>query len=816
MSTQQHKGKSDTALACEVRRGFLRVSNSLFRCEFVQEQGGFPSRLSFAGEEQDLFSSQPPRLSVVLEENQGQVYPVWDGSPPDIQRDGSQLRVGFHDLRWRGDPGAMFADGRLSLQYEFHEDGVVFVTTFFHTDSTTPPLLGDFSLRVGLSLAPEQEANWSYWRLPSEVSGKLIQDLSHFERNLPPGDTRLFDKTILPFLSFDFGTGGCRDRHLEFFVESWNSLTPDHKNTATCVEWTGRDAAIQWTFQKEPATLPTRGLQWRNVWGWCLRRFPVKRRRAPWRIFHYLDSFERYPTASVIRQMADEGGNLLILHEGWRKDMQNGEFPYDLGQLRKTMQSCRKHGLRLVLYVRGNEDVVRERACRDLRPFLQRNRDGVYMDYGGPLCFMKVEENSPGGRIPFQEYYASHQTVRDFVGEDGIFISHTGSFFSAVGHTVVDAYLGGEQEKGALLKNSTIHAYFSGLSVAPTSLWTAAFPTYRTRQAIPFLAATHQAPFLHLGNQIPCSSLVHPQAPSVITFARPLWRLWELFDDKRDIAVHCAQNAPEAFKTDSPATGASVMIDGAGDILLIASNFSEAKRTVSLEVDWRALGTPPGTECLALECGYEGNTFGRQKLGRQFQGEIDGHGLRGWLIVKKSAVWRDALARFIRPYPPETTAAKAHWRRVEEIRRCRFQPPAWESHFLRVSIPNWVCTWESSIWYDLYENTIELQDWTDPQNRRRLGYLSRQGLVKRKPSRDDLIWPGVQTPWIPLAGITQKRAASRGTCLALVTRKGANEFYSFVKGELSPEPNIVKESYEINFCNEIDLDWSVLNFKIER
>ena len=65
-------------------------------------------------------------------------------------------------------------------------------------------------------------------------------------------------------------------------------------------------------------------------------------------------------------------------------------------------------------------------------------------------------------------------------------------------------------------------------------------------------------------------------------------------------------------------------------------------------------------------------------------------------------------------------------------------------------------------------------------------------------------------------GLIQTYAANGEALLAFVTRKGDNEFYSFVKGELSPVPRVDKRTYEINFCNEIDLDWSVLSFTIAR
>ena len=69
------------------------------------------------------------------------------------------------------------------------------------------------------------------------------------------------------------------------------------------------------------------------------------------------------------------------------------------------MRTAHAHGLRVGLYVRGNEHGIRERHAEPLRPFLRRNFDGIYMDFGSPMCFMGKEEEAPGGRLHFREYH---------------------------------------------------------------------------------------------------------------------------------------------------------------------------------------------------------------------------------------------------------------------------------------------------------------------------------------------------------------------------------------------------------------------------
>ena len=199
---------------------------------------------------------------------------------------------------------------------------------------------------------------------------------------------------------------------------------------------------------------------------------------------------------------------------------------------------------------------------------------------------------------------------------------------------------------------------------------------------------------------------------------------------------------------------------------------------------------------------------------RDFRARLPGSGLAGWLLVRDPKVWAARLRRFTRPYPSDPRAEATHRRQVEAIRVARFQPPAWKECYLRVSVPNWACTWEHSVWFDLYENTVSLHLGDSPAGRH-LGYVSQRGLSAKPPSRKELIWPGARSPWIPLHKVLP-RAVRRGAPvpLTLVTHKGSYEFYSFVLGELSPRPARVSETREVRYTNELDLDWSTLNFRV--
>jgi hypothetical protein len=795
------------------------VTSPGFKVVLSAAFGGTPSWIGFSGTE-PISTPTSPMLSARL--GGRKIVPFIDGEMnADIVKnpDAGCVSVTIHDTVWRAesDDHAAPAPGfRTALVYEFWHDGVTFVKTFFHAETLDPVVLDRFVLDFGVQLGSQEECDWAFWKFPGRnVDAADIQGTGSFERLIPKGENRTWKNSILPFFSFDFGEGVRRDRHFECFVESWNAVSGHHRNTETRIDWQKAGARIQWDFQKMPHRKPGRACQWRNTWGWAMRQFPRERCTMPPRIYHYLDMFQRYPETRQIAGMAREGATLLILHEGWRLDAKQGEFPYDNSALKRVAAACRKHGLRLALYVRGNEDQILEDAGRSLAPYLRHDVDGIYMDYGSAWSFVTHEdESAPGGRIKLRAYDLKMRRVRDFVGPNGVLISHTGSFFSAVGQTVCDLYLGGEQEKGRLLESRDVHAYFSGLSICPTSLWTAAFPTYRTRKMLPFLVSTAQAPFLHLGCQFPASSLNHPHIPSLVNFVRPLWRMWTFFESPGGVTVFSDQNTPpEWLGIRSPNTGAVAFVNAGGDMLLMATNFSEQEHELSLCPHWVHFGLGENMRCVELDPEKKPHPAYREIVRHKecVSAVVGGYGLIGWLFTRSLKKWGDKLTQFVRPYPKPTREEEVFRERLNAERERRLNPPAWKRVFIRVRMFNFPNTYEDSIWWDLFDNTVELVELRGA-NTKRLGYITSTGLSKTAPKPEHYLWPGVVSPWIALHDIPGLRGRRS---LAFRTRKGKLDFYSWVAVEVSDRAATTERTYELEYNNEIDLDWSVLEFSIE-
>ncbi len=788
----------------------VRLSNKLFAMRFSRRTGGFPSSFGFA-DEPPLMQTEIPLISASYNKRLIRPYLPEDFEPEIIEYD-EKYEVIFDHLPWRfEDDGTEVPAFEISLSYEVFVDGVVFVRTIFCANSLEEFQLENFALEPVIKLQDEDEANWAYWKFPREYSAALIQNLGSFERNLPMNENRSGTDEIFPFVSFDFGSQGRRDRHLEFYVEGWNSLTPKFHNTSTRVIWDGKRCGLSWNFHRTDAKNPRRTLYWNNTWGWTLTRAPIARTHDPLRIVHYLDNFKHIPGPEVVEQVAKEGANLFIVHECWRADVKNGAVPAVAAEkLREFIKQCHEHDIRVALYVRGNEDLMKDGFGEDLFRFLKPDYDGIYMDYGSPCCYLEQEEYYPGGRIRFRTYDKTMRRVRHKIGENALFIGHSGSFFSAVGYTELDAYLGGEQEKGMLLENRTIHAYFSGLSVQQPSLWTAAFPTYRTKAVLPFLATAMQYPFIHLGVQLPCCSLAHPEVISAVPFARPLWRLWELFDGCRKYNVYSTVNSSGIINVDSPDTGACLLVASDGTKLLIVANYSETPRCVKVTVDYITSHSGGDVTCVKLDSNYEQNSCTQITLPKAFEAGLKGHAITAWLITSDPEKWQPKLNKFLRPYPKFPEQEKINAERIEEIRKMRFEPDPQEKAFLRLSLFTYPDTYEDSLLVDLYANDTELLDLSNPDKPVSLGFITMDGLQKR-PDSERRLPAGETTPPIPLHKIPLQAKTGEKVRLGLKAKRGEFEFYSFVEGSLTDENGNVRR---IIYDNELDMDWSLLTFDL--
>ena len=776
--------------------------------EFTEDTGGFPSEISL---KDNIVKTKSAWLSCTLENGDTVVPFLPDGFEPFYSKFEKADRIEFRKIPWRNQDGKLLDDFYLSLRYEFWPDGTCFVNSYFCVENTRSPDIADFSMEIPLDFKNSESIRWGCMARPASHDGTMIQSAKPL-RFQKPGKG-IHEKGIMPQFSFDRTEEDAM--HIEFFIEGQNSLSGNPDDTVSSLEWKDGKAFIRWNFQTKQVSCHGRPWQWRNQWGWLIKNAPVKRHLPPLRMYHYLDNYKRYPANRQIDKMAEAGADVLAMHENWRFDPQNGGVPYDSGEFRRVVEHAHKRGIRVAPYIRGNEISAADEFCDWFDTMLKKDFDGLYMDYGGPLFGGAMpDESYHAGRINFRQHYMKMRKLRERIGDDGVFFSHTGPLFSALGMTggIVDGYTSGEGEGGIMVKDRENNQYFSGASAVDGTMWTAAFPAYSTKEMIPFMAASGQFPHVPLGKQFVSSSLSHPPEPGTSDiYLRALWRLWGLLKDYRDFDIFNDYNCSGVFSSRSPETGVYMLVVNDAALLLLA-NFSRNRQKLRVSVDWSNTGFLPHNAWLLLptvqEPGVPEKVTGLSNL----SAVVDNCGIAGFLFSRKEETGLSMLKNYTKPYPQLDESDLEYQRLIEDEMRKRFYPERQSKVFLRVNVSDLAVAYEESMWWDLFENAMRLT-YIDNENKHvELGWINRDGLVKIKPDKKDYIWPGHSSPWLPLHDILP--AGMHKLCIQSI--HGEVPFYSFAQLDISPTPDEnAKGAYELKFFNQIDDDRSCIKFNVD-
>lgn len=786
--------------------------------EFSPSGGVFPAALGFPGEACPLVQNGDWRMEW---QEGGVIYqPVREVRPRVVQL-GESVLLYFDRIPFVQADGTRHPDLKVSLEYEIFRDGTGFCVFFLQGESLGGVEVERFSLRLGFLPPPAWNTDWAFWQFPVKIDGADIQTWTRFGRKIPGTESREFSGEIAPFVGFDAGEEWRRTHHIEFFLEAADSLSNTTDGLSTRVGPDSGRLGVTWNIQDRPwQRVAGRSIFYRNTFGFCLTKQPRVLKRTPLRIYHHFDNFRPYPSEDIVADIKRAGADTLILHENWRLDIRNGEFPTDPGALQSTLDACRRNGIRCGLYFRGNDNAIRERGAEFLAPYLRKNWDGLYLDYGSPFTYLGHEEYAPGGRLHFREYHRMLRRLRAFVGEDGFLLSHSGSFFSALAHASLDGYYGGEQEQGKLMESRGHHAYFSGLAVAPAYWWTSAFPIYRSRRAVAMMAAALHAPVVNLGMQVPCSSLNQPPSPGSNAFARGIWMLWGLMDDRGPLQVRDEHRSSGAFDCSAEAVAPAAFWDREGNGVLTAANLSDGD--VTAEIIIRENELAGNGEKFLIPLRWTGDRMEAASPESLVDGRIPSFRLApcevaGWLLTADPSAWQARLEECSRP-PVWRSAETAEWSAfVEEQGKWREARPAWKDCHLQLSFPNWPNTYEDSIWVDLFNNDLVLEalDAREPQSVHCLGFLDRKGLHPVPGKPEDRLLAQDRSPWINLGeALAGLPADFRPTHIRLASRKNGKPFYLFFRIHLSPEPGLTPDVRTLEFCVDLDEDWSALVFPV--
>lgn len=760
----------------ELRNGALKIA-------FPENGGGMPETITLLEADQtEVPVVTSGDYSFELELEDGTVLTPCAGEHFADEADGIK-QIEFHHVKWENAEKKTVPGLLGSFCHELHPDGTMFTDGFFASSGTTPPGICRFELKIRLRLGKAEKLRWASFFRPQAADGTLIQTAAperFIERNLP----RVLENGIMPMVSFQTLQHNSPQLYTEFFMEGGNSISGKAEDNESSVTWQDGDPVIRWNFQKNPCRHHNLPWQWRNHWGFVIRNAPVKRHFPPMTLYHYFDNFRHYPDSECLRIMAECGCQVLAMHENWRLDVQNGGVPYDEKAFRELIENAHRLQIRVTPYIRGNENSVEEDHAGWFLHYLKKNFDGLYMDYGGPFHeITPPDECYQNGRIHFRRHYMKLRELRKTIGPDGVFYIHTGPLFSALGLNFADGYVSGEGEQGILLKGRTEHEYFSMSSAAHGTLWTAAFPEYGTPAIVPFLAAAGQAPHSTLGTQLRSSSLDHPSVPGLNDVVyRPLWKLWRIFRNEKDISVFNDFNARGKFDTGDPEfIGHCLMVSG-GKSLLILSNFSPEKQNVRIRTPFLS----GGNAVLLLN--------GKALPWKEEEFEMEGFGVAGILTGGSE----EDLEDYLKPYPPLSERGKEILAEIQRQKFLRENPPRWADVSLRIrlaEIPG--APYEESLVYDLYSSEIVLYELGTGGEKRLLSRIGRLmfGEDSRTFHLSSLLPPGRHR-------------------LAVQSFYEGQPFYSLVEARLF-NPEHPEEEYTVMFNNALDADRSILSWETE-
>ncbi len=771
----------------------------------------------FNGTTYDVNNGDFSRMRITLADERGELVP-YTTSTHSTYEHGESLFVEFPEILWKDQQGNQVPDFRLSLRYELLSSGRAFVYGFFYSNNAHSPAVNRFSLNYDWACSAFKDVRWAAIPRPKHVDGAMIQAQAT-GRGLQPGGSRHLEAQLLPSVSMNLRAASGECAYFESILEGANSLSGDCNDNFTDLIWQDNgDFHTEYSFIRNTPCVnkPIQIFQWRNQWGWIIKTPDKVRHLPPFNMHHYFDNYLRYPTNECLENLARQGADVLIIHENWRVDIQNGGTPYRPEELRRVIDKAHALGMRIALYMRGNERSTEETACNWFDELLQKDRDGLYMDYGGPYHLSMNDESYPDGKINFRIYLTTMENLRKRVGRDGIFYGHTGTGFSAIWYASggCDGYVSGEGERGVMVSNRDNHSYFSMAPVGPGTMWTGAFPAYSTSRMRPFLAATGQYPHSPLGEQFLTSSLAHPREPGVNDTAfRPLWKIWRLFRNEKDINILNDYNSSGVFQNPCTDIGHYLMVSADRKrALLIVSNFATERREFTLELNRALVGfDAAGMKAFRLApteaAPGSASAVAPDAPAYDFALEANDVAALYFDLDEKAALAH--VADFERPYPELSADNKRYLELLDEQKRFRNDQTPRKQCYVQLTVPNTNLSYEFSMVYDLYLNSMALVEFMPDGTKKRWGWISKQGFVTEEPKPEDFIWPDVYSPRVALHEILPPGPHHIG----IESSHCGDPFYSFCSAQLTDDAEGTNPR-NIYFRNELEPERQFLRWHI--
>ncbi len=773
------------------------INSGDLKIEFDAAHGVTPSKVSlknYDGGYETIIDGA--KSSFTIRQCGGSLYHSVITGEPAISDLDDYTQLAFEEVGFADENGVLLPDLSAAVTYDFYADGTMFSRIYFIVMSDKHKYQ-DLKLVVGTDVRRFDDIRWALLHRREQFDGAMIQSLAP-QRYLERGLTMECPETV-PLASFNGFRKGAESLYMEFFMEGGATLSNKRNEADTSILWENGSPQIVWNFQTVPAVKPEVTMQLRNQWGWVIKNPPRVRHLPPFTMYHYLDNSQRYPEDAEIDALKDSGCDVLIIHENWRLDIQNNGIPFNRTRLKEVIKKAHDLGIRVALYMRGNEFSAVDTACAWFDRYLKKDFDGFYMDYGGPFCHLAgADEYFAHGKVCFRQHHNVFRKLRERCGRDGLFFSHTGPSYSAMSMNMIDGYVSGEGERGMLVRSRQHHEYFSMAAATLGTMWTAAFPEYSTSKMVPFLALTGQYPHNPLGEQFPSSSLAHPREAGINDKVfRPLWKLWGMFRNEKDMTICNDYNSRGVFPADENCGHAMLISADKKRALYIVSNFAAESMEFDVtpvreKIDFDFAGKKCYTLTPQLDSPGEEKLYTSDRLVITLDGE------------SCAAFYFDCgdtdFSAFRKPYHVPCASGKKFLAHQEEQKELRENPPSWDQVIFTASIPPQTAFgYEDSMLLDLYDNDSFLVELNEDGTFRKLQKLLRQD--------GKSLFSGDTSVPIEL----NKLLAPGKHHLAIYATHCGEVFYSFFSATLA---NGKGESYEIVFRNELEPDRAFLHFDV--
>jgi hypothetical protein len=283
----------------------------------------------------------------------------------------------------------------------------------------------------------------------------------------------------------------------------------------------------------------------------------------------------------------------------------------------------------------------------------------------------------------------------------------------------------------------------------------------------------------------------------------------------KNLEIYNDYNSKGVLSYADNSTAANVMVSHDGkSALVILANFSETEKESSVGVDWKNTVLKPGKNCVckALMPGFESpGTPETHASMSEFRAKIAGNGCVGWLLCKDKKELVKILKNYEVPYSKPDEDEKKYLSALKEQENLRKAVKSEQIIFLKVMVPTLALPYDESMWWDLFDSALQIGIFDLSGKFEPRGWISRNGFAGIKPEKNDYVWPGQCTAWIPL----HKHFPPGKHKLGIRSIHLGEPFYSFVRVTLSSKPtDSAAGAYTLKFMNELEHDRSFICFKI--